>query len=624
MSDTSQTSFFPGFRFHPTDEELVRFYLKRKLTGKYFRFDPIAEVDVYKNEPWDLPPMSKLKTRDLEWYFYSALDKKYGNGSRTKRITEKGYWKTTGKDRTVKHGSRTVGMKKTLVYHAGRAPHGDRTNWVMHEYKLVDEQLAQTGILLDALVLCRIFEKSGAGPKNGEKYGAPLIEEEWEDDEVAPMPVACVEVSNKALAVEPIDFLETSDLEKIYVYILVIAIHGYPFVVWQFPSHVVSTSHMLALALSCFVVLFHLKCPALFTSLILINAFNYQKVDVVEAFGNTGPPSSFYHGECSSYPEDIQGPITDQKPLEGRNVGVSEPQSGQPFSTAEEYAVDINSMNDGDSAEQSSTENALGFTFTFDDLDVYLDATDYPPVKDTGLFLETNDLVNPFEGNPTEADPSATAMLDEYLSYSDDDISKYLSFDSPISMESENLVPDQKPHIQQNLEGDTNGIAMDSKHDIKPPSSNEPTSKQNTQPLSGSTHPFVKQVNKLLAGIQAPPAFASEFPSKDIALGLHPAAQSSNSAHVTTGMISITDITSGGNVMDQIARKNGRCNAILSTEFSQSDVYSVALMPVLDVLSSKTAFVLSHDWIFFMIMLFPLLVLSLVCKFGSFTSAAGK
>ncbi|CAL0321225.1 unnamed protein product [Lupinus luteus] len=562
MSDSSQTSFFPGFRFHPTDEELVRFYLKRKLTGKYFRFDPIAEVDVYKNEPWDLPPMSKLKTRDLEWYFFSALDKKYGNGSRTKRITEKGYWKTTGKDRAVKHGSRTVGMKKTLVYHAGRAPHGDRTNWVMHEYKLVDEQLAQTGILLDALVLCRIFEKSGAGPKNGEKYGAPLIEEEWEDEEVAPVPIACVEVSNESLAVEPIAFLETSDLEK--------------------------------------------------------------KVDVVEAFGNTGPPSRFYHGECSSYAEPIQGPMTDQKQLEGGNVGVSQPQSGQPFSAAEEYAVDINSVNDGDSAELSSTENALGFMFTFDDLDVYLDDTDYPPVKDTGSFLETNDLLNPFEGNPTETDPSDTAMLDEYLAYSDDDISKYLSFDSPISVESENLVPDQKPLIQQNEEGDTNGITTDSKDDVKAPSSNEPPSKQNPQPLSGSTHPFVKQVNKLLAGIPAPPAFASELPSKDIALGLHSAAQPSSSAHVTAGMISITDITSGGNVMDRMVRKNGQFNAILSTEFSQSDVYSVVLMPVLDVLSSKTVSALSHDWIFFMIMLFPLLILSLVCKFGSFTSAAGK
>lgn len=32
-------------------------------------------------------------------------------------------------------------------------------------------------------MLCRIFQKSGTGPKNGEQYGAPFIEEEWEENE---------------------------------------------------------------------------------------------------------------------------------------------------------------------------------------------------------------------------------------------------------------------------------------------------------------------------------------------------------------------------------------------------------------------------------------------------------
>lgn len=89
---------------------------------------------------------SRLKSRDLEWYFFSALDKKYGNGSRTNRATDRGYWKTTGKDRAVRHRAQTVGMKKTLVYHSGRAPRGVRTNWVMHEYRLMDEELEKTGV----------------------------------------------------------------------------------------------------------------------------------------------------------------------------------------------------------------------------------------------------------------------------------------------------------------------------------------------------------------------------------------------------------------------------------------------------------------------------------------------
>jgi hypothetical protein len=51
---TAPTALAPGFRFHPTDEELVIYYLKRKVCGKPFRINAISEVDIYKSEPWDL------------------------------------------------------------------------------------------------------------------------------------------------------------------------------------------------------------------------------------------------------------------------------------------------------------------------------------------------------------------------------------------------------------------------------------------------------------------------------------------------------------------------------------------------------------------------------------------
>lgn len=44
----------PGFRFHPTDEELVRYYLRRKVCGKPFQSQMVPEVDIYKSEPWEL------------------------------------------------------------------------------------------------------------------------------------------------------------------------------------------------------------------------------------------------------------------------------------------------------------------------------------------------------------------------------------------------------------------------------------------------------------------------------------------------------------------------------------------------------------------------------------------
>ncbi|CAN1238551.1 NAC domain containing protein 52, partial [Linum grandiflorum] len=171
----------PGFRFHPTDEELVIYYLKRKVGNKPVRFNAIAEVDIYKNEPWELADKSRLKSRDQEWYFFSALDKKYGNGARMNRATGKGYWKATGKDREIRRDNQLLAMKKTLVFHSGRAPGGQRTNWVMHEYRLVDEELEKIGSLQgDSYVLCRVFHKNNIGPPSGNRY-APFLEEEWDD-----------------------------------------------------------------------------------------------------------------------------------------------------------------------------------------------------------------------------------------------------------------------------------------------------------------------------------------------------------------------------------------------------------------------------------------------------------
>lgn len=89
---------------------------------------------------------SCLKIGDLEWYFFCPIEKKYGSGARMNRATEIGYWKATGKDRAVLQNNQTVGMIKTLIFHTGKAPRGERTDWVMHEYRLEDKDLADKGI----------------------------------------------------------------------------------------------------------------------------------------------------------------------------------------------------------------------------------------------------------------------------------------------------------------------------------------------------------------------------------------------------------------------------------------------------------------------------------------------
>ncbi|XP_047078510.1 protein CUP-SHAPED COTYLEDON 1-like [Lolium rigidum] len=163
----------PGFRFYPSDEELVCHYLHNKVANHRFAGGAAApaaggtmvEVDLHVHEPWELPDVAKLSTN--EWYFFSFRDRKYATGLRTNRATKTGYWKATGKDRVIRnHRSSSsssnraaiVGMRKTLVFYRGRAPNGTKSCWVMHEFRIENPHSPPK----EDWVLCRVFYKKKA------------------------------------------------------------------------------------------------------------------------------------------------------------------------------------------------------------------------------------------------------------------------------------------------------------------------------------------------------------------------------------------------------------------------------------------------------------------------------
>ncbi|XP_073127383.1 NAC domain-containing protein 30 [Henckelia pumila] len=156
----------PGFRFHPTEEELVGYYLNRKINALKIDLDVIVEIDLYRMEPWDIQDRCRLGCEERnEWYFFSHKDRKYPTGTRTNRATNAGFWKATGRDKAVLSKDRIIGMRKTLVFYRGRAPNGRKTDWIMHEYRL---QTSEHGPPQEeGWVVCRAFRKPNPTQKQG-------------------------------------------------------------------------------------------------------------------------------------------------------------------------------------------------------------------------------------------------------------------------------------------------------------------------------------------------------------------------------------------------------------------------------------------------------------------------
>ncbi|WOG93317.1 hypothetical protein DCAR_0312598 [Daucus carota subsp. sativus] len=161
----------PGFRFHPTDEELVGFYLRRKIQQRPLHIELIKQVDIYKYDPWDLPSLAS--TGEKESYFYCPRDRKYRNSARPNRVTGAGFWKATGTDRPIYSSdgsSKCIGLKKSLVFYRGRAAKGIKTDWMMHEFRLppIPEVGAPKKFLdkslppHDSWAICRIFKKANS------------------------------------------------------------------------------------------------------------------------------------------------------------------------------------------------------------------------------------------------------------------------------------------------------------------------------------------------------------------------------------------------------------------------------------------------------------------------------
>ncbi|PIN08323.1 hypothetical protein CDL12_19104 [Handroanthus impetiginosus] len=160
----------PGFRFQPTDEEVVFQYLARKTFSCPLPASVIPEINIFSFDPWDLPGDS-----DQDRYFFSNREPSYRNiVNRSSKATCGGFWKVTGSDKHISCSKRMpiVGIKKTLVfYKAKKHTYATGTDWFMHIYcialsgntacNIQNKNINSQGSLIQIgkWILCHIFVK---------------------------------------------------------------------------------------------------------------------------------------------------------------------------------------------------------------------------------------------------------------------------------------------------------------------------------------------------------------------------------------------------------------------------------------------------------------------------------
>ena len=158
-------AMFPvGFRFRPTDEELVRSYLYPKVTGTQTQGDDlvpkhdIPEHDLYapNTEPskiWNQFGGKNLeeKQEELELLFFTRLKKVSSTGSRIKRTIGGGCWKGDASGKSAKNVLETksktmkrIGFKKTFHYKNDQSK--DSNSWVLHELSLDESFLRHANV----------------------------------------------------------------------------------------------------------------------------------------------------------------------------------------------------------------------------------------------------------------------------------------------------------------------------------------------------------------------------------------------------------------------------------------------------------------------------------------------
>lgn len=385
----------------------------------------------------------------------------------------------------------------------------------------------------DVFVLCRVFQKSGSGPKNGEQYGAPFVEEEWEDEELESVPKKDVS--------EEVDFggdfcLHGHDLEQILGF--------------NAPSHITTPTPPL----------------------------NFQSAD-----GSHGAETTASFSDTENLLVGAGEQLfCEPEPFDETNL----------YDLLVPSDMNVNLVKHEYIGESSKSGNPEEADYMLDE--PFLDSSEYFPFGEEG-FIETNDFSNPVEANTT-ADLGMLEEYLTFFDASNDNY-QYFAYDpstipseDPVSTQTFRPLKELNEGTEQAII--PGGLIPDYSNVDAASSSHEQVAAKYQSDLQ---YPFIKQASQMLSNIPAKPAFASECPSKDSTVHFNFACPSSNPLHVTAGMIQIQNLTVGTNGTTTRPFKHENLNITVAFGFSRGDDGSANLQSSVIIHPGKILSTISRD-----------------------------